>query len=78
MMNIFTIVNVTPHIRDNLEDKSMLAHFKKALIYLDTHLKEELTDLFWKLLGYSLFPKCRVDREWSSVLMVSINAICKR
>ena len=26
-------------------------------IYLDTHLKEELTDLFWELPGYSLFPQ---------------------
>ena len=25
-------------------------------IYLDTQLKEELIDLFWKLAGYSLFP----------------------
>ena len=33
------------NVRDSLEDKSMLVHFKKAfpLTSLDTHLKEELT-----------------------------------
>ena len=29
----------------------------KKRIYLDTHLKEELTDLFWKLPGCFLFPQ---------------------
>ena len=29
----------------------------KKRIYLDTNLKEELTDLFWKLPGYSLLTQ---------------------
>ena len=35
-------------LRDNLEDKSMLVHFKKVfpLTSLGTRLKEELTTLF--------------------------------
>ena len=29
----------------------------KKRIYVRTYLKEELTDLFWRLLEYSLFPQ---------------------
>ena len=42
-----------PYVRDSLEDKSMLVHFKKALplTSLGTHLKEELLTLktLWPL-----------------------------
>ena len=51
----------------SLEDKSTLSPSKRRLgsplslvkdrIYLGTHLKEELTDMFSKLLEYSLFPQ---------------------
>ena len=51
----------------SLEDKSTLFPSKRRLdfplslvkegIYLGTHLKEELTDMFSKLLEYSLFPQ---------------------
>ena len=52
------------HVRDSLEDKSMLAPSKKDFsprslakkrILLGTHLREDLTDFFWKLTWY-LFP----------------------
>ena len=39
--------------RDSLEDEFMLLHSKKAFFL--HYLTEELTDLFWKLQGYSLF-----------------------
>ena len=53
-MNTFIVVNITRHVRDSLEDKSMIVHSKKALPlpsvypgkdYTGTHLKEELCDL---------------------------------
>ena len=34
----------------------LLSNSDKKRRYLDTHLREELTDLFWRLLGCSLFP----------------------
>ena len=59
--------------RDSLEDKSTLAPSKKGLpspfsltrrsIYQGTHLKEEITDLFWKLPGYSIFPEAEQKEE---------------
>ena len=72
-MNTFIVVNITRHVRDNLEDKSMIVHSKKALPlpsvypgkdYTGTHLKEELCDLSWKLPGYSHFHTGRVGRGW--------------
>ena len=73
MMNTFIMVNITPVCRDNLEDKSMLVPSKKELpspfslirkrIYLGTHLKEELTDFFWKLPGYSLFGQAEKNED---------------
>ena len=47
---------------------SLLAPFSlaKKRIYLDTQLKAELTDLFWKLLGCSLFS--RVGIGWWTLL----------
>ena len=54
------------YVRDSLEDKYILAPSKNFLFSLQfgqeenilvTYLKEELTDLFWKLPGYSLFPQ---------------------
>ena len=45
-------------IDKDLVKKGLLSPFSFARnkIYLDTDLKEELTNLFWKLTGYSLFP----------------------
>ena len=67
MMKTFIIVTLSPHVRESSEDKSMLSPSKKSLfspfrlarkrIYLNTHLKEELTGSFWKLRGYPLFPQ---------------------
>ena len=55
-----------PHVRNSSEDKSMLFHFRQTFlsnrpstnrIYLSTHLKERLTNLFWSLPGYSVFSQ---------------------
>ena len=66
MMNTYLIVNINP-LSPEIVYKMRLCFspFQKALpspfslarnkIYLGTHLKEELTNLFWKLTGYSLF-----------------------
>ena len=53
---VSTFLMVAPHVRDSLEDKSVLFFSKKGSprlfilakekIYLGAHLKEELTDLF--------------------------------
>ena len=47
MTNTFIIVNINPHVRDNLEDKSMLAHSKKAF-----HLPSvwPVTECIWALI----------------------------
>ena len=64
---------LSPHVRDSLEDKSVLFHSKrpsfsvsltKNRIYLGTHLKEELTILLWKLLGYSLLRHRQSRQEY--------------
>ena len=67
-----------------LQDKGLPLPFSlaKKRIYLDTQLKAELTNLFWKLPGYSLFSH-RQSRQWKCVecenlIMVNINPICKR
>ena len=80
-----------PQVRDSLEDKSMIVYSKKTFspfslsrnrIYLGTHLKDELTDLFWKLPRYSLFPhrqSCKSrQRMMNTLLMVNINLTCNR
>ena len=49
MMSTFIIVNIITllqHVRDSLEDKSILVHSKKRQNVLGIYLKEELTDLF--------------------------------
>ena len=45
--------------------KEILFRFSlgKKRIYLDNHLKEELTDLFWKLPGYSLFLQAEQKKD---------------
>ena len=83
-----TLLMVTPHVRDSLEDKSILITSKKGLsrpwslakmkIYFGAHLKEELIDLFWALQGYSYFHRQRRKRVVNTLLMVSIIPICKR
>ena len=77
------------HVKDNLDDKSVFVHSKKSLpspfslarcrIYLGTHLREELTDLFLKLPGHSLFPHRRSrQRMVNTLLLVNINPILVR
>ena len=83
-----TLLMVTPHVRDSLEDESILITPKKGLPrpwslakekrYFGAHLKEELIDLFWALQGYSYFHKQRRKRVVNTLLMVSIIPICKR
>ena len=87
MMNTFVIVNITPHIRDSVEDKSMLAHSKKAFLLPSIWPGIEYTRvLIWKktLLicfesyqGIPFSHACRVDRNVNTLLMVNINPICK-
>ena len=65
-LHIFSLT-LPPHMRDSLEYKSMLFcsiknpsspfNLARNRIYAGTHLKEELTNLFWKLPAYSLFPQ---------------------
>ena len=42
----------------------------KKIIYLDTELKAELTDLFWKWPGCSLFSWVRI--EWWTLLWLTL------
>ena len=55
MMNTFIIVNITSIFTDSLEDKSVLAKFKKAfpLTSLGNFLKEKVP--FFAVLIYSLY-----------------------
>ena len=89
MMKTFIIVNITLHVRDDLKNRSNTCPLQKGLpspfslagntIYLGTHLKEELIDLFWKLPGYFLFPhKQSRQRMVNTLLMFNINPVCKR
>ena len=78
MINTFIIVNITPACKSSLENKSILVHSIKTFVLpsiwpgteytcLGTHLKEEPTDLFWKLprLWYSLLSNTgRIDSGW--------------
>ena len=83
-----TMINT---LRASLEDKSMLIHCQKGLLspfslsknrtYSGTPLKQELTDLFWKLprILYSLFSNIqhRQSRQKmvNTLLVVNINPI---
>ena len=72
MMNTFIIINITPTYKRLFKDKYVFP-IQKCLpspfslarnrIYLRTHLKEELTNLFWKLPLYSLFPHRQRRKE---------------
>ena len=85
---VSTFLMVAPHVRDSLEDKSVLFFSKKGSprlfilakkkIYLGAHLKEELTDLFWTVPGYSYSHKQRRKTMENTLLMVNIIPICKR
>ena len=87
MVNTFTIVNIIPHVRDSLEDKSILFHSKKVFFLPSVWSGTEYTwALIWKksLLtcfeGYQVILSShtgRVDRNVNTVLMVDINPICK-
>ena len=48
--------NVAPSLAPSKKGLSLLFSLGKKRIYLDTQLKGEFTNLFWKLLGCSLFP----------------------
>ena len=54
-----------PALPCTLKNKVFLLSFSlaKERIYLGTHLKEELTDLFWKLPGYSLLPQAEYKED---------------
>ena len=86
-MNHFTIVNITPHVRDSLEDKFMLFYSKKALLFPSVWpgteytwaliLKESLLICLESCQGISLFPdRQRVDRNVNTFLMVHIKPTC--
>ena len=45
------------------KDLPSLFNLVRERIYLDTHFKWELTDLFWKLPGYSLFPQAEQKED---------------
>ena len=66
MMNTFIIVNITPSVRDSLEGKSMLLHFKKAFPVTSLgHLFERRG--YWFVLSYHgirFSHTGRVEREW--------------
>ena len=57
-MNTFIKVKLLPYVRDSLEDKSILLHFKmlSLLFHLGTHLKEELTAYWFVLKATRVFP----------------------
>ena len=47
MVNTFIIVNINPHVRDKLHEKSVLVHSKNVFPLTSLgHSFEELTDLF--------------------------------
>ena len=89
MMNTFIIVNITPHVRDSLEDKSMLVHSKKIFLLPSAWQGTEYTwGLIWKkslLIGFQSYHaisyshNSRVDRRCgvNTLLMVNIKLICK-
>ena len=66
IINTFMKVNITPTCKRQFIAQVSAFPFQKSIpspfslaknrIYLGTHLKKELTSLFWKLPGYSLFP----------------------
>ena len=65
-----------PYVRDSLEDKSMLFHFKEAfpLTSLVTHLKVELTAYCFVLKA----TRQSRQRMVNTLLMININPIYKR
>ena len=76
-INTFIIVNFTfSPLEKDLPSPFSLARNR---IYLGTHLKEELTNSFWKLKGYSLFPHRQSRKECEHFAnMVNIITLCKR
>ena len=88
MMNTFIIVNITPHVRYSLEDKSMFFQSKKtfhlSLVWPGTEYtwtliwKKSLLICFESYQGIPYSHTGRVDRNVSTLLMVNINPLCKR
>ena len=59
MMKTFIIAKIAPSLENSLEDTSMLlAHFKKdlPLLYLGTHLTDELLTDYCFVLNYHGIP----------------------
>ena len=87
-MNPFMIVNITPHVRDSLEDESTPFHSNKAFLLPSVWLGAEYTcALIWKksLLicfeSYQGIPNShtgRVDKNANTLLMVNISPICNK
>ena len=89
MMNTFIIVNINPHVRDSLDDKSMLSTPKRHSFSLQQNTLE--TEYTWALIWDKSLLICferyqgiqysytgRVDRNVNTLLIVNINPICKR
>ena len=77
VMNTFTIINIIGLFYACPLKKGLPSPFSlaKNIIYSGTHLKEKLIDLFWKPLGYLLFPyKQSRQRMVITLPMVNINS----
>ena len=74
MANLTLLLRAWP----SKKDLSLIFGLVKRRTYMDTHLKEELTDLFWKLLGISYPHRESRKRLVNTVLMVNITLNCKR
>ena len=76
MMNAFSIVNITPYVRDSLEGKSMLFHSKDVSLLLSLweqniigHSSERealfcFIDMFERYQGITYSHTGRVDKAW--------------
>ena len=90
MMNTFIIINIIPTSKRYFRGLIYACPLQKGFpspfslarnrIYLDTRLKVGITDLFWKLPGYSLLPykQSRQSMVKNFLLMVKIKTICNR
>ena len=86
MMNIFILVSVFLYVRNSFFyaypiQKILPSPFSLARneVYLGTNFKWGVTDLSWKLPGYSLFPyRHGRQRMLNILLMVNINPLCRR
>ena len=82
MMNTLIIVNITPKVRDNLEECFLSTSKRPSLsLYLGTPFKEELTDYCFNFKVTRVFPYFytgKVDQKMvNTLLMIKINPTCK-